>query len=119
MKAMEQSENFRTSIKEQICKMLVNIYLNLNDDIFPNWEEDEEIYVECDEISEQRLCINIEVGNTYDESTYVDKWYVTTFIVTLDNYLYLQFEDSRECDWTDINTDDLVKILTYLENIKK
>ena len=42
--------DFRTSIKEQICKTLTDIYLHLNDGLLPNWEDDEEIYVEADEI---------------------------------------------------------------------
>ena len=113
-----QRTDFRASVKEQICKTLTEIFLKLNDDLLPNWEDEEDIYVECDEISKRRISISVEVGNTYDSTTCVEKWVITAFVVTLDSNLYLQFEDDQECDWTDVSTDDLVAILDYLQKNK-
>jgi hypothetical protein len=118
MKATNQHNDFRASVKEQICKTLTEIFLKLNDDLFPNWEDEEDIYVECDEISKRRISISVEVGNTYDSTTCVEKWVITAFVVTLDSNLYLQFEDDQECDWTEVSTDDLVGILDYLQKNK-
>ena len=104
--------DFRTALKEQICKTLTDIYLHLNDGLLPNWEDDEEIYVEADEIG-LHLKIEVEVSNAYDDSRYKEEWVISAYVVTLDENLFFQCDDN-ELDWNDISTDDLVGILDKL-----
>lgn len=105
--------DFRTSVKEEICKTLTDIYLHLNDGLLPNWEDDEEIYVEDDEIG-LHLKTEVEVSNTYDDSRYKEEWVISAYVVTLDENLFFQCDDN-ELDWNDIGTDDLVGILNKLK----
>lgn len=105
--------DFRTALKEQICKTLTDIYLHLNDGLLPNWEDDEEIYVEADEIG-LHLKTEVEVSNTYDDSRYKEEWVISAYVVTLDENLFFQCDDN-ELDWNDIGTDDLAGILNKLK----
>ena len=120
MSAKKQLNDFRLSIKEQICNILTDTFKELNDGLLPNWEEDEEIHIEADEIG-KHLKINVEVGNTcYEE------WVITAYVVSLDYNLYFHCEDDNgiewaggynEIEWTEVCTDDLVGILNMLENL--
>lgn len=116
MSAKKQLNDFRQTIKEQICNLLTDKFKELNDGLLPNWEEDEDIYIEADEIG-KHLKINVEVGNTYDEFTYYEEWVIYGYVVTLDYNLYFQCEDDNEIEWTGVCTDDLVGILNMLENL--
>lgn len=108
---------FRTHIKEQICKTLTNIFVDLNDGLLPNWEDEEEVYVEADEIG-LHLSVEVEVSNTYDDSRYKEEWGISAYVVTLDENLFFHCEDN-ELEWTEISTDELVGILTKLESVNK
>ena len=101
---------FRASIKEQICKTLTDIYLHLNDGLLPNWEDDEEIYVEADEIG-LYLKTEVEVSNTYDDSRYKEEWTISAYVVTLDENLFFQCDDN-ELDWILTQT----TLLVFLTN---
>ena len=105
--------DFRASVKEEICKTLTDIYLHLNDGLLPNWEDNEEIYVEADEIG-LHLKTEVEVGNTYDDSYYKEEWAISAYVVTLDENLFFRCGD-EEVVWNDISTDDLVNILDKLK----
>lgn len=114
MTAKTQLLEFRSSIKEQICKTLTDIFCDLNDGQLPNWEDEEEVYVEADEIG-LHLTVEVEVSNTYDDSRYKEDWEITAYVVTLDENLFFHCDDN-ELDWNDIGTDGLVGILVKLEN---
>lgn len=105
--------DFRASVKEEICKTLTDIYLHLNDGLFPNWENDEEIKVEADEIG-LHIKTEVEVDNTYDDSCYKEEWTISAYVVTLDENLFFQCDDN-ELVWDEIGTDDLVNILDKLK----
>lgn len=105
--------DFRTSVKEEICKTLTDIYLHLNDGLFPNWEDEEEVYVEADEIG-LHLSVEVEISNTYDDSCYKEDWSISVYVVTLDENLFFHCEDN-ELEWTEISTDELVGILDKLK----
>lgn len=117
MSAKTQLLEFRYSIKEQICKTLTNIFVDLNDGLLPNWEDEEEVYVEADEIG-LRLTVEVEVSNTYDDSRYKEDWGISAYVVTLDENLFFHCEDN-ELEWTEISTDELVGILDKLQRVKK
>jgi hypothetical protein len=106
--------DFRTSVKEHICKTLTDIYLRLNYGQLPNWEDEEEVYVEADDIG-LHLTTEVEVSNTYDDSRYKEDWEITAYVVTLDENLFFHCEDN-ELEWTEISTDELVGILEKLDN---
>lgn len=106
--------DFRTSVKEYICKTLTDIYLRLNYGQLPNWEDEEEVYVEADDIG-LHLTTEVEVSNTYDDSRYKEDWEITAYVVTLDGNLFFYCDDN-ELDWNEIGTDDLVGILEKLDN---
>lgn len=108
---------FRTHIKEQICKTLTDIFCDLNDGQLPNWEDEEEVYVEADEIG-LHLTVEVEVSNTYDDSRYKEDWSISAYVVTLDENLFFHCDDN-ELEWTEISTDELVGILTKLESVNK
>lgn len=108
---------FRTHIKEQICKTLTDIFVDLNDGQLPNWEDEEEVYVDEDEIG-LHLTVEVEVSNTYDDSRYKEDWGISAYVVTLDENLFFHCEDN-ELEWTEISTDELVGILEKLKNLKK
>lgn len=108
---------FRTHIKEQICKTLTNIFVDLNDGLLPNWEDEEEVYVDADEIG-LHLKVEVEVSNTYDDSCYKEDWVISAYVVTLDENLFFHCDDN-ELEWTEISTDELVGILTKLQSINK
>ena len=107
----------KREFKEQICKTLTNIFVDLNDGLLPNWEDEEEVYVEADEIG-LHLTVEVEVSNTYDDSRYKEDWSISAYVVTLDENLFFHCEDN-ELEWTEISTDELVGILDRLQRVKK
>lgn len=114
MSVKTELNDFRFRVKEQICKTLTDIYLHLNDGLLPNWEDEEEVYVEEDEIG-LHLTVEVEVSNTYDDSRYKENWGISAYVVTLDENLFFHCEDN-ELEWTEISTDELVGIYNALQN---
>lgn len=111
----------RNLCKEGIVRLITLIYLKHNGD-FPNWEEDEEIVVENTEIGATSR-ISVEVSNTFDESTYTEKWAIEEYHINVSGDLYFCCNDTlEEVEWTDVLTEELVAIYTrlfkYWEKIK-
>lgn len=111
----------RNLCKEGIVRLITLIYLKHNGD-FPNWEEDEEIVVENTEIGATSR-ISVEVSNTFDESTYTEKWVIEEYHINVSGDLYFWCNDTlEEVEWTDVSTEELVAIYTklfkYWEKIK-
>lgn len=111
-------QKFRASIKDSICHILVECYKENNNGLLPNWENDEEIVIDGSVIN--NLPIIIECSNTYDENTCLEKQMISECRVTLDyNLFFICGEFDDEIEWTDISTDELVKILFMLEQLNK
>lgn len=116
MKAKDAVFEMKREFKEEICKILVRRYLELHDDLFPNWEEGEEVRVYEDDIDSTDVnYIHIKVSNTYDDNYEIVKTPIESYIVTLDSNLYFVIDDD-ECCWDEIDIDDLAELLDYLES---
>jgi hypothetical protein len=114
MSVKSELNDFRFRVKEQICNILTDKFKELNDGLLPDWSNDEEIYIEGDEIG-LHLKVNVEVSNTYDENRCFEEWVISSYIVTLDYNLFFNCDDN-ELDWKEISTDDLVGICYALQN---
>ena len=100
-------ENLRCEVKEAIVNTLSLIYLR-NNGCYPNWSNDEEIVIDNEELGSANY-IGVEVGNTYDESYYIEKMVVEKYRVTCGGDLYLEYnEGCDEMAWEDVATDELV-----------
>ena len=106
----------RALIKNAICEILIKQYKKGNNGELPNWEDEEEIVVDANEFKRE-MRIGIEVYNTYNEDTTIEKQTINEFIVTLDENLFFETEDTYE--WTEITTDELMEIYyKLLDNLK-
>lgn len=108
MNVRNKLNDFRYNVKEQICNMLTDIYKYQHNGQLPNWENDEDIVVEDNEC---HINIMVMEGNTYDEDV-CPVWYcIDKFIVTLDyNLILISKEDDMEFEWTELGTDELVRV---------
>lgn len=116
MKAEKRVFELKAQIKEEICNILVDRYKELHNGELPNWEEDEDVYLEEKDIDVEDVnYLHIKEYNTYDEYCEVVKMYINSYIVTLDYNLYFRVGDEdEEYDWSEIGIDDLAKLLDYL-----
>ena len=106
--------DFRHNVKEEICHLLKDLYLELNDD-HPNFEENEEYVLERENFAEDEFFVAIEVWNTYDEYSYSERQELHRCIVTLDNNLFFVCgEYENETAWDEISTDELVEIYEFI-----
>lgn len=103
-----------SSTKEEIVKIITAKYLADNEGLFPNWEEEEEIVVDDTDIPTFR--ISIEVDNTYDESTCIERQAINEYRVTNDgNLFFVCGEDcENEINYTEVSTDELIAIYELL-----
>ena len=109
-----QLNDFRYKVKEEICRLLKDFYLELNDN-HPNFEEGEEYVLERYNFAEDELFVNVAVWNTYDEYSYNEQQEVHRCIVTLDNNLYfICGEYENETAWDEFSTDELVEIYEFI-----
>ena len=106
---------FRCQVKEQVCHLLVEKYKQLNDGLLPNFEDDEEVYVENTDVK-LNFKVGVTVTNTYDDSHYDEKLLITAYVVTLDGDLYFQCGEDNELQWDEISTDELVSLAILLES---
>lgn len=101
------------STKEEIVKIITAKYLADNEGLFPNWEEEEEIVVDDTDIPTFR--ISIEVDNTYDESTCIERQAINEYRVTNDGNLFFVCGDcDNEINYTEVSTDELIAIYDLL-----
>lgn len=118
MNVLVALSEFRTNIKENICKVLVDIYKQQNNNELPNWEEDEEIVVDANQLPNKSILLEVYCPN----GEVYEKQLINEYIVTLDYNLYVhcgEDEIENEIHWNDINTDDLVAILEVLNEYNK
>ena len=100
--------------KESIVRLVTLIYIKHNGQ-FPNWENDEEISVENSELGSTGY-ISVEVSNTFDESTSIEKWSIEEYRVNVSGELFFWCNDTlEEIDWNDVSTDELVAIYKALQ----
>ena len=97
----------RKLIKNAISEILIEHYKKRNNGVLPNWEDEEDIIIDANEFKRE-MSIRIEVFNTYNEDTIIEKQTINEFIVTLDENLFFKTED--EYEWTEITTDELMEI---------
>lgn len=116
MNVKRELHKFRTQVKEEICRLLKEKYLEIYD-IEPNWEEEDEYILHTCEMNIDKMFLLIEVGNTYDENTYFERQEIQECRVTLDdNLFFICGEDVyNEIDWEEISTDELVDIYFHLK----
>lgn len=120
MKAREMVNDLQSKIKEQICNVLVNRYKELHNGQLPNWENDEDIVLTENEISEDKVFyLNIDSYNTYDDFKEVERVAINRYFVTLDYNLFFEDENENEIEWTEVNIYDLADLLDGLNKIFK
>lgn len=115
MKPKEQLKEFRLKIKESICNVIIDLYKKNNNDMLPNFEDEEEFVITKNEVG--TLLLDIEVFNFHDlRDCSIEKQAIMKYIVTLDyNLFFVCGEDEyNEIEWQEISTDDLVGILDFL-----
>lgn len=118
MKAREMVNELQSQIKEQICNVLVNRYKELHDGQLPNWENDEDIVLTENEISEDKVFyFNVDTYNTYDDFKEVERVAINRYFVTLDYNLFFEDENENEIEWTEVNIYDLADLLDGLNKI--
>lgn len=106
--------DFRCRVKEEICRLLKDFYLELHND-HPNFEEGEEYVLERYNFAEDRLFVSVTIWNTYDEYSYNEQQEVQRCIVTLDGNLYfICGEVDNEVNWDEFTTDELVEIYEFI-----
>ena len=106
--------DFRYNVKEEICLLLKDFYLELHIN-HPNFEEGEEYVLERYNFAEDKLFVNVAVWNTYDEYSYNELQEVHRCIVTLDNNLFfICGEYENETEWNEFSTDELVEIYEFI-----
>lgn len=116
MNFKKELDDFRCKVKEEICRLLREVYLELNDDL-PNFEKDEEYVLENYDVADvdDNLFINVVIWNTYDEYSYNERQEVQRYIVTLDNNLFFICGDcDNEIEWGEVSTDELVAIYEFI-----
>lgn len=115
MNIKKELDDFRCKVKEEICRLLREVYLELNDD-HPNFENDEEYVLEnYDVADDDDLFISVVVWDTYNEYSNNELQEVQKYIVTLDNNLFFICGDAKnEIEWSEISTDELVAIYEFI-----
>lgn len=116
-KIKTQLDNIRLNIKVHICDTLISLYRHFNNDMLPNYADDEEVLVEASLIK-LHLLIIVEVGDIYGTEIAVEKWEIDEYRVTLDNNLFFVCNDN-EIEWTEISTDELYHIAFKLNEVLK
>lgn len=120
MRAREMVNELQSKIKEQICNILVNRYKELHDGQLPNWENDEDIVLTENEISEDKVFyFDVDSYNTYDDFKEVERVAINRYFVTLDYNLFFEDENENEIEWTEVNIYDLADLLDGLNKIFK
>lgn len=118
MGAREMVNELQSKIKEQICNILVVRYKELHDGQLPNWEDDEDIVLTENEISEDKVFyLNVDSYNTYDDFKEVERVAINRYFVTLDYNLYFEDENENDIEWTEVNIYDLADLLDNLNKI--
>lgn len=107
MNVKKELDDFRCKVKEEICRLLKEVYLD--------FENGEGYVLEKYDVADDDLFINVVIWNTYDEYSYNELQEVKKYIVTLDNNLFFICGDcENEIEWSEISTDELVAIYEFI-----
>lgn len=100
--------------KNEIVRLLIEIYKHKNNGLLPNWEDDEEIEITNNDIDNLTFYIDID----YEDVNCVLKEEVpiTKIIITLDENLFFITIVDNEFNWTEL---DVVDLIIIYEKIKK
>ena len=101
----KQLNDFRQKVKNNICTLLVKLYVEEHHEM-PNWEEEEEIVLDEKQAGYSSAYINSEGWGLEENS-------INKYKVTLDNnlfFVYGAYDYPQEICWDEISTDDLVNI---------
>ena len=114
----KELDDFRCKVKEEICRLLKEVYLDLNGEN-PNFENDEEYVLENYDVADDDLFINVVVWDTCGDFSYNELQEVQKYIVTLDNNLFFicgggNWNVENETEWSEISTDELVAIYEFI-----
>ena len=110
--------DFREKVKKQICDIATEIYKSDNDDLLPNWEDDEEIVICGSDVCNYK--ISVIVGNIDYNTFTTERQEIEEIRVTLDSNLYfITGECANEINWKDVSTDELVDIYNHLQKLCK
>ena len=116
MSLNKELNDFRCKVKEEICRLLKDVYLELNDDL-TDFENDEECVLENYDVVDDSLFINVVVWDAYNEYSNNELQEVQRYIVTLDNNLFFICGDcENKIEWDDVSTDELVAIYEFIVN---
>lgn len=107
----ERLNQFRQEVKNNICKLLVQLYVNEYHEM-PNWEEEEEIVLNEKQVGYAKVYINCDNWGLEEECIF-------EYRVTLDNNLFFKYgsyDCPNELEWKEFSTDDLVNIYEVINN---
>lgn len=106
---MKHLEETRQHYKECIVSVITQIYIKHTGNL-PDWSADEEISVENSEIGVTSR-ITVDCGVTQE------KWTIEEYRVNVSGDLFFWCETTlEEVHWTEVSTDELVRIYTNLNN---
>lgn len=118
MNTRKEIQKLQATIKDRICNILADRYRALHDGQLPNWENDEDIVLTENEISEDKVFyLNVETFNTYDDFKEVERVAINRYFVTLDYNLFFEDENENEIEWTEVDIYDLADLLDGLKEI--
>ena len=66
----KELDDFRCKVKEEICRLLKEVYLDLNGEN-PNFENDEEYVLKNYDVADDDLFINVVVWDTCGDFSYI------------------------------------------------
>lgn len=112
---METNINeFRNELKNKIAEVITKIYLKHNDNQMPNWEDEEEIVVEDNEIGRSNY---IQMIVDYGGDNALENWVIEEYRVNCSGELFFWCNDTlEEVVWTEVSTDNLMNIYKALNS---
>ena len=105
-------KDLKSNIKEEICRLLIELYKKTNNGLLPNWSEEEEIVIDSGNF--KSLHLKVEIFDTYSDTIIVEQQEITEYVVTLDNNLYFNTE-CNNYEWNEITMEELCTILECIK----
>jgi acid stress-induced BolA-like protein IbaG/YrbA len=100
--------------KNEIVRLLVDIYKHNNNGLLHNWEDDEEIEISDNVIDNLTFYIDVDYHDV--NCVLKEEVPITKIIITLDENLFFITIVDNEFNWTEVDVEDLIIIY---EKIKK
>ena len=98
-----------STTKNEIVQLITKKYLADNEGLCPFEEDDEDIVVDGTDFP--IFHISVDVDNTYDETSCIERQEINEYRVTNDGNLFFMCGDyDNEIEWVDVATDELVAI---------